>query len=378
MVLHSVVAISVAATPALALAMENHAAPVDYPGAVHAGYLGVGIRDVGEDRVAALKLKDAHGVEVVALDHDGPAAKAGVREHDVIVRLNGQEVASEEQLRRMLRETPAGRRVDLLLSRDGQDVTLQVVLGDRSTVEHAGMPELPQLNLALAKMGNLSQPEDLDALNDSLMDMGPGFGLNSSGAQVEALGPQLAKYFGAKDGSGVLVKDVRADSAAAKAGLRAGDVIVRADGNAIASRSEWERCLRTNRGKAVPVEVLRDKHPQKLTLTVAAGTQGKLSSESFVIEMPEEVAEVDATALAEVQKQMNSPAFQKEMDEARDQAAKAAAEWQQNGAAMQAEIARAGEEAKHAAEQWKLQQPEIDKQVREAMEQLQVQVVPFD
>ncbi len=81
---------------------------LDYPGDTHGGYLGVGVQDLSDDRVTALKLKQAGGVEVVALDHDGPAAKAGIHEHDVILQMNGQEIAGAEQLRRMLRETPAG------------------------------------------------------------------------------------------------------------------------------------------------------------------------------------------------------------------------------------------------------------------------------
>jgi len=71
------------------------------------GYLGIDLRDVSEDQVTVLKLKDVHGVEIVGVDHDGPACKSGLRVHDVILQMNGQSVEGEEQLRRMLRETPA-------------------------------------------------------------------------------------------------------------------------------------------------------------------------------------------------------------------------------------------------------------------------------
>src|SRR5579859_7374794 len=83
-------------------------------------YMGVDIADVNADRVKELKLKDEHGVEVTAVDQDAPAGKAGVKEHDVILEFNGQRVESEEQLRRMIRETPPGRVVTLGVSRDGQ------------------------------------------------------------------------------------------------------------------------------------------------------------------------------------------------------------------------------------------------------------------
>src|SRR5580704_13412643 len=75
------------------------------------GYLGIEMRDVSEDQLGVLKLKDARGAEITNLDHDGPACKSGMRMHDVIVQMNGQMIENEDQLRRMLREVPVGRTV---------------------------------------------------------------------------------------------------------------------------------------------------------------------------------------------------------------------------------------------------------------------------
>ena len=69
-------------------------------------YLGVDTRDVTPDRLGALKLKEEKGVEVTMVDQDAPAGKAGLKEHDVILTVNGAEVESVEQLRRMIREIP--------------------------------------------------------------------------------------------------------------------------------------------------------------------------------------------------------------------------------------------------------------------------------
>jgi hypothetical protein len=362
---------------------------------------------VGDDRVAALKLKDARGVEVVALDHDGPAAKVGFREHDVILQMNGQDVASEEQLRRMLRETPAGRKADFVLSRDGQAVNVQVVLGEHPHMEQAGLPDLQDLNANLAEMknnlGNIAIPDGAEVMSDNMdlfngSDVPPGklffFG-NPSGAQVESMGPQLAKFFGAKDGVGVLVKEVMPDTPAAKAGLKAGDVVVRVNGAAIANHTAWDRVLRDSRGKSVAVEILRDKRPQKLTLAVAGRTQGSLVPQSFEFEMPDVSqleAQVDPRAMAEVQKamaeaqaQMSAPEFQQQMEQARVEAEKAAAEWTAEGPALKAEIAKAQAEAQKAANEWKTQQPEVEKQLREAAEkakqaaeQMRQKLAPMD
>ncbi|HZU30984.1 MAG TPA: PDZ domain-containing protein [Candidatus Angelobacter sp.] len=95
-------------------------------------YLGVDIKDVTSDRVSALKLKEEKGVEITMVDQDAPAGKAGLREHDVILDFNGTAVESEEQLRRMIREVPAGRTVTLGISRDGAPMKISVQLADHS------------------------------------------------------------------------------------------------------------------------------------------------------------------------------------------------------------------------------------------------------
>src|SRR5579872_6071509 len=95
-------------------------------------YLGVDLADVNKERVSALRLRDEHGAEVTALDQDAPAAKAGLKEHDVILEFNGQRVEGQEQLRRMIRETPPGRTVTLGISRERQSQQIKVELGDRA------------------------------------------------------------------------------------------------------------------------------------------------------------------------------------------------------------------------------------------------------
>src|SRR5690348_1471071 len=82
-------------------------------------YLGVDTRDVTSDRLDALKLKEEKGVEVTMVDQDAPAGKAGLKEHDVVLTMNGTAVESVEQLRRLIREVPPGRVISLGISRSG-------------------------------------------------------------------------------------------------------------------------------------------------------------------------------------------------------------------------------------------------------------------
>src|SRR5579864_9369865 len=105
-------------------------------------YLGVDIRDVTTDRMAALKLKEERGVEITMVDADAPAGKAGLREHDVIVQFNDTPVEGEEQLRRLIRETPAGRTVTLGISRDGAPMKVTVQLAQHSRVVAESFPHI--------------------------------------------------------------------------------------------------------------------------------------------------------------------------------------------------------------------------------------------
>jgi len=97
-------------------------------------YLGIDIHDIDNDRAAALKLKDPHGAEIVTVDHDAPANKAGLKIHDAILEMNGQRVEGSDQLRRMLRETPPGRTVSFVICRDGLMLNISVQLADRAKV----------------------------------------------------------------------------------------------------------------------------------------------------------------------------------------------------------------------------------------------------
>ncbi|MFZ0662351.1 MAG: PDZ domain-containing protein [Acidobacteriaceae bacterium] len=229
------------------------------------GYLGVVCTDVTNDRVAALKLKQATGAEVLNVDRDAPAGKVGLRPHDVILQMNGQNVAGEEMLRRMLLETPAGRTVTLVISRDGQQQTMTVQLANRALLEQD----------AWSHSMIIPAPEDDDTYDlegPSGHSFGNGFfgvlslGSPSVGLQLDALGSQLAAYFGVKDGQGLLVKRVAENSPAARAGLKAGDVITRAKGQKMATLGEWMKMIHANRGKPIPLTLIRNRKEQTLTL----------------------------------------------------------------------------------------------------------------
>ncbi len=255
------------------------------------GYLGVNLRDVTEDQLGALKLRETRGAEIVRVDHDGPAGKAGIREHDVVLQMNGQVIEGQEQLRRMLREIPPGRTVTMVLSRDGQQQTVTAKMANREELErqawqqHMTVPE-PEDMGAPAVAGNGGGgnaggeaprggmgflrgggPAVTPGVRGERGFMGTMLGQPYTGATLEPVGSQLAEFFGVQGGTGLLVRSVEANSPAATAGMKAGDVVVKVNQVTVAALGDWAKTVHDSKGKAIPVTVLREKKEQTLTLT---------------------------------------------------------------------------------------------------------------
>lgn len=240
------------------------------------GYLGVEVRDVSEEQVSTLKLKDTHGAEIVRLDHDGPACKAGVREHDVVVSMDGRAVESREQFRGMLHDVPAGQVVTLAIVRDGQQQVMKATMANREEVERMAWeqhiavidPDEPVAHAGggSAGLGFLHGPSS-SGVSRSHGFLGTMLGAPYTGAVVEPVTPQLGEFFGVQSGVGLLVKSVDPNSPAATAGMHAGDVVIKANQATMSSESDWTRSLHDNKGRGMPVLVLREKKEQTLMLT---------------------------------------------------------------------------------------------------------------
>jgi serine protease Do len=227
-------------------------------------YLGIGVQEVDAERAKALKLKDVRGAEVTSVREDSPAAKAGLKDGDVVLEWNGQPVDSGAQLARLVKETPAGRQVKLGVWRNGamQTVTatmeaakgISVGSGEYSfVIPEMRLPEMaPMPNIEIPRFQMLYQSPMLGIYGESM-------------SQQE----QLADFFGVKEG--VLVKSVNKNSAAEKAGLKAGDVIVKVEETKVNSTGDITSALRAARAKkTVTVTVVRNKKEMPLTVTIEA------------------------------------------------------------------------------------------------------------
>jgi hypothetical protein len=269
------------------------------------GYLGVDIADIDQDKAQSLKLKEVRGALITLIDHDAPAGQIGLKVNDVIIQLNGQNVEGAEQLKRMLREIPPGRKVSLEFSRDGNVQTVAVELVDHRVLGHDIWNRIGNNDDVFAQsqngMGILKGEGDVGvpgALRLSIF----GSTLNV-GALVEPLTSQMAEYLGVPNG--LMVKQVARKSEAAVAGLRMHDVVLKVGADPITNLADWDRALRANQGKPVQVTILRDKKQQTITLQVDSKHKGSKVEELNIF--PDSdcplVAEIDPEMAQELSRQ---------------------------------------------------------------------------
>jgi membrane-associated protease RseP (regulator of RpoE activity) len=343
--------------------------PVGVPSedAGSSSYLGVDIADITPDRMAALKLKEEKGVEITMVDQDAPAGRAGIREHDVVLTMNGTPIESKAQLQRMIHETPAGRVVTLGLSRDGQPVTIKVQLGSRNKEfgQFDNLDKLKDLHIEIPPIPNL--PE-IDIPNIGVVYVRSSM---RTGLMVENLTPQLGEFFGAKSGNGVLVRSVEKGSRAERAGLHAGDVIVRIADQPVHDTSDFSHALHSRRSGSVAVGVIRDKKEQTLTLTLPEQRDsGEVIEESF--ESPELNAERQKE-LSELQNEVAK--LRPQMELAREEMLQSSADMERSRCAMEKQMKEQGEKLKRGFDSEVLQEREKSlRKLREEMDRFRQQI----
>lgn len=228
-------------------------------------YLGIGVVEITPERAKALHLKEERGIEVRCVDEDSPAAKAGFKEGDVVLEYNGQRVEGGEQFMRLVRETPPGRTATLLISRNGATETLTATIGQRRPGAMAFEMDGDEFSFTLPPTPPMPPMPSIhipDIPRSFMSWRSPLLGIES-----ESLNPQLAEFFGVKEG--VLVRSVNRDSSAEKAGFKAGDVIIKVDGERVTTPREISSILQSSRSKKIlPVTVVRHQKEMILNVTL--------------------------------------------------------------------------------------------------------------
>ena len=232
-------------------------------------WLGVETREVTADTAKELKLPAERGVVVGRVTEESPAAKAGLKEKDVITEVNGQRVEGAAQFRRMVHEIPAGRTAQLTVWRDGRAQTLTVTLGQAEEGHRAWMKAAP--GAFAFRMPEVEMP-DMPAIAGFGDDFAllPG-GHPRLGIDAEDIGEQLGSFFGAPDGEGILVRNVNSGSPAEKAGLKAGDVITSFNGERVRTLGDLRQKLAAKADdKPAKLGVWRNRSEISLTVELPA------------------------------------------------------------------------------------------------------------
>lgn len=255
-------------------------------------FLGVHAEDVNKENMARYGLREARGVGITEVVKDSPAEKAGLRKDDVILRFEGDSVTSVRKLTRLVSEVAPDQNIRLAISRSGGEQEVAVTMGKRNN-SFGAMHKLEGLEglKGLKGFENFKNLEEFKGLDGFKMmnppgnvwkweGQGPGgdgmvwaFGNQRRiGVSTMQLTRQLADYFGVAEGTGVLVTAVTEDGPAAKAGVKAGDVITAVDGEKVDGSGDLSRTINKKKDGDVTLTVIRKKDTKTITVTPKAAT----------------------------------------------------------------------------------------------------------
>jgi serine protease Do len=255
----------------------------------HDHWLGLTLQDVNPAKARELKLPGDYGAIVVSVIPGSPAAKAGFQPNDVILEFASRRVMSVAQLQRLVEETPPDRTVKVEISRQGKLQTLEVKIENRGPNAFQNMPFNPngrlwQWPFYLPPEGQPRGPFALPEPWPRMMPLPPATPFNSPfspeentlGISGDNLTPQLARFFGVKEGRGVLISRVVPGSPASAAGLKAGDVIVRVGSQEVGSMAElrWALQSQENKKHRVTLGIVRDRQEREMSVLLIPGLHG--------------------------------------------------------------------------------------------------------
>jgi serine protease Do len=238
-------------------------------------YLGVETGEVTKENFSKLGLREVRGVAVEKVMDGSPAQTAGLQSGDVILKFNGEEVTSVRKLTRMIGEVAPDHQARVLVLRGGSERELTVTLGKRP------MPKFENGGFRAMSPGRLGRLEfppmaPMPPMSEApLFRTYPGedqdvFVFRSVagrriGISVTGLTKQLSDHYGV-DG-GVIINNVRENSPAAKAGLKAGDIIVEVEGKQIKGDVDLIRSIGEKKEGSVTLTIVRGGNRQTISVT---------------------------------------------------------------------------------------------------------------
>jgi len=236
-------------------------------------FLGVYAENISRENMARYHVNQVSGVGVTQVVKDSPAEKAGLRKDDVILRIDGENVSSVRKLNRLVSEMAPDQSVRVSFSRGGAEQEVTATVAKRSNQSFAGdlfsgRPQIWKWEGKEPKGFKFEVPPFGNRMFDDDRDMAIILGNSRRiGVSTMELSKQLADFFGITGGQGVLVTSVTADGPAAKAGIKAGDVITAIDGEAVDSPGDIARAINRKKDGDVTLTIVRNKSQQTIRVT---------------------------------------------------------------------------------------------------------------
>ena len=231
------------------------------------GFLGVHVREVDSEVAKEKGLGEERGVEITKIVADSAADNAGMQVGDVVLRYNDERVDGVAKFIRLVRETPIGRRVPMTVFRSGEELKLEATLSEKKewgVFKGGPAPLAPEMEPPHGKMPEFPMAD--------IPNVFMNWENTRLGIVAESLEPQLAAYFGVKEG--VLVRGVSEDTPAARADLKAGDVITKVDVIPVASPREVAAAIRDRKDATVRLTVMRDRKQVEIDVSLEETSNG--------------------------------------------------------------------------------------------------------
>jgi membrane-associated protease RseP (regulator of RpoE activity) len=242
------------------------------------GFIGVQIEEVTKENMGQYGLKEVRGVAIEKVLDDSPAQAAGLQNGDVIIKFNGEEITSERKLIRLLSEVAPDHEAKIRVVRGGDERDITVTVGKHPGFKFDNEAFAKTLGSRIGRMPAMpampKMPEwKAGDLPRAYTFVGSG---RYIGASLMTLTKQLGDYFGIADGKGMLITEVRENTPAAKAGLKAGDVIVEVDGKEFTKDNSLFQVLHEKKEGDITLTVIRDRNRQTFTVTPEARKAGSM------------------------------------------------------------------------------------------------------
>ncbi len=245
------------------LAMYDTQEPSDTPGTFTlffdgGAFLGVHAEEITKENMGRYGMREARGVGVLQVVKGSAAEKAGLKKDDVILRFDSEAVTNVRKLNRLVSEASVDQTVRLTISRGGAEQEVSVTLSKR-TGGLWGADIRDQIKRGI----EMDFPQIRTGDGDLILTLGAN---RRIGVSTQTLTKQLADYFGVKDG-GALITSVSENGPAAKAGLKAGDVIVAVDGEKVDSSGDISRAINKKETGDITLTVVSNHNTRTVTLT---------------------------------------------------------------------------------------------------------------